>query len=245
MQTVVFIIGTILVMFVVFYMFYVSYSNKRKTTKLERDYSEFAKNLPDDDGTVGPVKIKSKKVDVVDEQTEPKPAVPAGSLAEQNEPEAGVNDGTGAKWAPFYQFNILARDHKPFTLAQLKEVFAKEKLTYGEFDVFYKYDQQNANGKNPDIFRVGNLIKPGTFPPQLSVNYSGTDANEDWSTKGICVIMFTPSSRIAENRFVMTLKFVENANNMLDGLVCTKDLKPMTDDIINSYREQLREHDHV
>ena len=61
MQTVVFIIGTILVMFVVFYMFYVSYSNKRKTTKLERDYSEFAKNLPDDDGTVGPVKIKSKK----------------------------------------------------------------------------------------------------------------------------------------------------------------------------------------
>ncbi|MBQ2471205.1 MAG: hypothetical protein II508_01250, partial [Acholeplasmatales bacterium] len=48
-------------------------------------YSEFAKNLPDDDGTVGPVKIKSKKVDVVGEQTEPKPAVPAGSPAEQND----------------------------------------------------------------------------------------------------------------------------------------------------------------
>ena len=243
MSTAVFIIATILIVLIISYSCYTCFSNKLRTKKLERDYSEFARNLPDDDGTVGPVVVKRKQTSGLIDSSEPA-FDSTGSEKSVKSDKDSDNAEKDAKWARFYQFNIIARDHKPFTLSQLREVFAQEKLTFGEFDVFYKYDQQSS-GKNQEIFRVGNLIKPGTFPQQVSINYSGTESKDDWSTKGICVIMFTPNSRIAENRFVMTLKFVENANNILDGLICTKDLKPMTDEIINSYREQLREHDHV
>lgn len=240
MTQIVFIIGAVLIAFIVFYMFYVQFSMKRKTRKLERDYSELVKTLPDDDGTVGPVTIKGKQN--VDEYIK-QPANGGNSFHQASASEQSKDKEQNQPWASWYQFNILARDHKPFTLAQLKEIFAKENLTFGEFDVFYKYDQQST-GKNRDIFRVGNLIKPGSFPQQISLNYSGTEKADDWTTKGICVIMFTPSAKIAENRFVLTLKFVESVNSALDGILCTKDLKPMTQEIISTYRQQLREHDH-
>ena len=244
MRVVMFVIVGIFVLYVVGYMLYSSY----KSRKLQRQLKygrEVAANLPDDDGTVGPVKtIKrgSKEFEEtfrIESDSSQDLNVSHASVSEKNDSVSQVKteEKKNPSWAKYYQFNIVSRDHRPFTFSQLRDVFLNEKLSIGKYDIVYYNDPVTGR----ELFRVSSMIKPGTFPKGITGN---GEADPKWSTKGICVIMFMPEPGSAENRFNDIINHVRSINTSLDGLLCTKELRPMTDDVIAEYRSQMNAYDH-
>ena len=244
MRVVMFVIVGIFVLYVVGYMLYSSY----KSRKLQRQLKygrEVAANLPDDDGTVGPVKTIKRDSKEFEETFK----LETGSSQDLNLPKvspaeerAGTSpvkaeENRSPAWAKYYQFNIVSRDHRPFTFSQLRDVFQNEKLSIGKYDIVYYNDPVTGR----ELFRVSSMIKPGTFPKGITGN---GDAVPQWSTKGICVIMFMPEPGNAESRFNDIINHVKSINTSLDGLLCTKELRPMTDDVIDEYRSQMNAYDH-
>lgn len=229
LRTVLFLIGGVGILYLIFYVICHNIKNKKKI-RMVKEFSEMAAQMPDDDGTVGPVTIKS--VAPTNEQHEQVQSSP--KLAD----EPPVVQQT---WKQHYQFNILARENKPFSLQLLRSVFAKSGLEFGKYNILYK--NEVIGEKKQEIFRVANLLKPGDFPVQVDPN-SHDSTNDNWSTKGICIIMFTPKTKTAENKFVNTYKTIETMNMELDGLLCTDRLEPMTDEVVKQYRSELQQHDH-
>ena len=245
MRVVMFVIVGIFVLYVVGYMLYSSY----KSRKLQRQLKygrEVAANLPDDDGTVGPVKtIKrgSKEFEEtfrIESDSSQDLNVSHASVSEKNDSVSQVKteEKKNPSWAKYYQFNIVSRDHRPFTFSQLRDVFLNEKLSIGKYDIVYYNDP--ATGK--ELFRVSSMIKPGTFPRAIAGN-DNSYSSSSWSTKGISVIMFLPEKGSAETRFDQIIAHVRRLNTALDGLLCTRELRPLTDDVIEEYRSQMRSYD--
>ncbi len=245
MRVVLFVFIGIVVMYGVGYMIYTSYKNRKLQRHLKYG-REVAANLPDDDGTVGPVKtIKrdSKEFEQtfkfekqIDQGSDVSKEPSAGASSSASETAMNTADSPKQAWAKYYQFNIVSRDHRPFTFAQLRDVFKRENLAIGKYDIVYYNDPVTGR----ELFRVSSMIKPGTFPKGIT----GSEiSNAEWSTKGICVIMFMPEPGSAEARFSDIINHVKSINTSLDGLLCTKELRPMTDDVISDYLSQMKAYD--
>ena len=56
--------------------------------------------------------------------------------------------------------------------------------------------------------------------------------------------MFLTEPGKAEERFDRILNSINAISSSLDGLLCTKNLTPFTDDVIAEYRRQLNAYDH-
>ena len=236
MRDVMFILGAIILVYIVGYMIYVSLRNRREQRYINEGH-ELASRLPADDGSVS----KARKLFRQDTREEPGFDAPVTSTdtftlqKNDNQPDVKPVDKI---WSNYYQFNIVSRDHRPFTFEQLKSVFMQQGMIYGKYDILYFYDKQN-NGK--ELFRIGSMIKPGTFPKGIT---GQGPADPNWSTKGICVIMFLTEPGKAEERFDRILNSINAISSSLDGLLCTKNLTPFTDDVIAEYRRQLNAYDH-
>ncbi|MBQ8706678.1 MAG: hypothetical protein IJ523_01155 [Succinivibrionaceae bacterium] len=236
-------IGAVVILLVVCFWVYSSHESRKNRRNMKYGH-DLASSIPDDDGTVGPVRtVKRTEIAPENVQSEgsdspadPVQSAPSVSIASSSAAVSASGDRPQKAWAKYYQFNIVSRDHRPFTFAKLKEVFAAEKLAIGKYDIVYYNDP--ATGK--ELFRVSSMIKPGTFPKGIT----GAGVVEgSWSTKGICVIMFMPEPGTAERRFDEIIRHVNSINTALDGLLCTRELRPMTDDVINEYRSQMKAYD--
>lgn len=199
-----FILGSVIVVFIIGYMAY-SGKTKRKVKGYRDEFHELVENTPDDDGTVSKVKIEKSS----------KPA---------DKPQVEKT------WADYYQINVVCRDHRAFTIDDLRRVFAAQGLVQGPHNIYY------CTEGGQELFRVANLIKPGIFPP-------ANDKADNWVTRGICVIMFMPKSTDALVRFEKALKVASEINESLDGLICAKDLTPINDTVLAEYRKQLQAFD--
>ncbi len=245
-RTILFLIVGLVVALVAFGMLYNSFKSRRTQKQHLKWGHEIASNLPDDDNTVGPVRTFSRNVEntssVLTENGLVKNSVNTSTPADRSninldaDNKQSVVGSNSQKWAPYYQFNIVSRAHHPFTFERLKSVFAEEHLTVGEYDIVYYNDPKTGK----ELFRVASMIKPGTFPKGIC----GADVpDHSWSTKGICVIMFMPSPGCAEANFNNIISHVRAINNSLDGLLCTNQLKPMTDEVIADYIKQMKAYD--
>lgn len=232
MREVLFIVVGIILVYIFGYIVYVNLKNRREQRYINEG-RELASRIPDDDGTVGQVRKVSRS------EIREEPSFNANSVqSAPSEVVQQVKAPVEKIWSNYYQFNIVSRDHKPFTFDQLKSVFKDHGMVFGKFDILYYYDKQSPT---TELFRIGSMIKPGTFPKGIT---GQGPADTSWSTKGICVIMFLAEPGKAEARFNNILGHINSISSSLDGLLCTKNLSPLTDNVIDEYRKQLYAYDH-
>ncbi len=236
MREILFILVAIILVYIFGYVLYVNLKNRKEQRYINEGH-ELASRIPADDGSVG----KARKLSKNEIREEPnfdtsitQSDVSVSTLSQQVQPTKAPVEKI---WSNYYQFNIVSRDHRPFTFEQLKTVFMQQGLVYGKFDILYFYDKQNGNS---ELFRIGSMIKPGTFPKGIT---GQGPSDPSWSTKGICIIMFLTKPGTAEERFNRILKHIDAISSSIDGLLCTKNLAPFTDDVIAEYRKQLQAYD--
>jgi FtsZ-interacting cell division protein ZipA len=221
------------------YMILSAYRTRKDRRNMKWGH-DVASSMPEDD-SVGPVRTMSREGRDFDRNFRVEPDVsplPQAPATQERVPAPESPEIKRQVWSRYYQFNIVSREQRPFTLERLREVFSSERLTLGKFDIVYYNDP--ATGK--ELFRVSSMIKPGTFPRAIAGN-DNSYSSSSWSTKGISVIMFLPEKGSAETRFDQIIAHVRRLNTALDGLLCTRELRPLTDDVIEEYRSQMRSYD--
>lgn len=179
-------------------------------------------------------KAKQRPIKGVNEMQEtPSPAernqeveikIEAPVQASEQQPEAKI-------WADYYQLFVVARGGETFSISDLRSVFSRIGLPQGQGGFYY------CNDDGKQIFRIANLLKPGTFPAQSS-------SAEGWKTKGISLIMMMPKSeRCALDMFEKTVIGAATISKCLGAVVCGNDMKPLTPEQIDEYRNQVKAFD--
>jgi len=126
------------------------------------------------------------------------------------------------------QFSIVARKDEGFNGAELKAAFDRVGLVYGEsVQVFERLDDNNLVD-----FTVASMVNPGTFP---AYNL------EAFSCPGIVFFMqprvLDDPAAVFEN-LIQTMRFLSAD---LDGMILDHQRRPLTDETIVAFRQQLSE----
>lgn len=153
----------------------------------------------------------------------PQPA--AASRQERYKPAPETPAASASAAPEIIQFGIVSKDLQGFNGMQLAVAFKSVGLTYGSMKIFESIDAQGQ-----PAFSVASIVEPGTFPE------TGLD---QFYCPGIVFFMQPNYLDDPVAVFDQLISVVHKLAKQLDGVEWDDKRKPLTEEAIQTLREQL------
>lgn len=129
-----------------------------------------------------------------------------------------------------FVINIMAREGKNITGAELLQELSAFGFKFGEMNIFHRH--VDAAGKGPVIFSLANMVKPGVFD---------IDMMEQFESPGVSLFMMFPCAGQASHNYSLMLSAAERIAECLDGLLMDGSRNPLTEDAIAQEKAFIRQ----
>ena len=126
--------------------------------------------------------------------------------------------------------NVMATEGRLIRGDELLNFFQAHALFYGEMNIFHKYVDDEF--KNPSIFRVANMLNPGTF----DLKKMG-----EFTTFGVSFFLSLPSCMNNFDAFEYMLLVAKNLQESLGAEMRDDQRNAMTEQTIEHYRQRVRD----
>lgn len=128
--------------------------------------------------------------------------------------------------------NVMSRDGQLFHGDDLLQALITTGLKFGDMSIFHYRLNQRSEG--PVIFRVANIINPGTF----DLNRMG-----EFSTRGVSLFMAMPTPINNMDAFEQMLKTAQQIRGALNGDLKDDQRNVMTAQTVEHYRQRVRDYE--
>jgi cell division protein ZipA len=125
--------------------------------------------------------------------------------------------------------NVIAKEGRLIRGEELLNFFDTQSLYYGEMNIFHKYIDDDF--KNPSIFRVVNMLNPGTFDLKKM---------SEFTTFGVSFFLSLPSCLNNFDAFEHMLLVAKNLQESLGAELRDDQRNAMTEQTIEHYRQRVR-----
>ncbi|MDA9902427.1 cell division protein ZipA [Gammaproteobacteria bacterium] len=126
--------------------------------------------------------------------------------------------------------NVMAKEGRLIRGEELLNFFETQALHYGEMGIFHKYVDDDFKGSS--IFRVVNMLNPGTFDLK--------EMNE-FTTFGVSFFLSLPSCMNNFDAFEYMLLVAKNLQESLGAELRDDQRNAMTEQTIEHYRQRVRD----
>lgn len=126
--------------------------------------------------------------------------------------------------------NVMAKEGRLIRGGELLLFFETHSLCYGDMNIFHKYVDNDF--KNPSIFRVVNMLNPGTFD---------LEKMDEFTTFGVSFFLSLPSCMNNFDAFEYMLLTAKNLQESLGAEFKDDQRNAMTEQTIEHYRQRVRD----
>ena len=126
--------------------------------------------------------------------------------------------------------NVMAKEGRLIRGGELLIFFETHSLFYGDMNIFHKHVDDDF--KNPSIFRVVNMLNPGTFD---------LEKMDDFTTFGVSFFLSLPSCMNNFDAFEYMLLTAKNLQESLGAELKDDQRNAMTEQTIEHYRQRVRD----
>lgn len=126
--------------------------------------------------------------------------------------------------------SVMAKEGRLIRGEELLNFFEAHSLYYGEMDIFHKYVDHDS--KSPSIFRVVNMLNPGTFDLKKM---------DEFTTFGVSFFLSLPSCMNNFDAFEYMLLTAKNLQESLGAELKDDQRNAMTEQTIEHYRQMVRD----
>ncbi len=148
----------------------------------------------------------------------------ASAVTSQEKPVDGTADEA------VFVINIMAREDKSITGAELLQELSAFGFKFGAMDIFHRH--VDAAGKGPVIFSLANMVKPGVFD---------IDMMEQFESPGVSLFMMFPCAGQASHNYSLMLGAAERIAEAVDGLLMDGSRNPLTEEAIEQEQAFIRQ----
>jgi cell division protein ZipA len=124
----------------------------------------------------------------------------------------------------------MAKEGRLIRGGELLLFFETHSLCYGDMNIFHKYVDNDF--KNPSIFRVVNMLNPGTFD---------LEKMDEFTTFGVSFFLSLPSCMNNFDAFEYMLLTAKNLQESLGAEFKDDQRNAMTEQTIEHYRQRVRD----
>jgi len=154
---------------------------------------------------------------------------PASDQPDEQESSASAGELNPDK---ILSLHVVARSGKQFTGRELWNLLHEAGLQHDQMKIFSK--TQDSRPDSPVIFRVANLVNPGTFD---------ADAIDAFTTPGVSLFLLLPTPIDNLLAFEQMLALAKRFVATFEGDLLGADRQELTEQAIDDARRQIREFD--